>query len=95
MATVHIDDVSLENTVVVRDTEEQVAVATEERIVVVTEGSIGPEGKKGDKGEKGDATVVGVSADPGNNMAVGGDGGLYVPDDIPTDPLAYYILARS
>lgn len=86
MATVHIDEVSLNSVVVVRDTEEQVTVMV---------GVLGPEGKKGDKGEKGDATVVGVSADPGNNMAVGGDGGLYVPDDIPTDLLAYYILARS
>lgn len=86
MATVHIDEVSLNSVVVVRDTEEQVTVMV---------GVLGPEGKKGEKGEKGDATVVGVSADPGNFMEVGGDGGLYVPDDIPTDPLAYYLLARS
>lgn len=36
-----------------------------------------------------------VSADDGNALTRGGDGGLYVPDDIPADPLAYYILARS
>lgn len=36
-----------------------------------------------------------LSSDPGNAMTHGSDGGLYVPDDIPADPLAYYILARS
>lgn len=36
-----------------------------------------------------------ISADPGNALTEGSDAGLYVPDDIPSDPLAYYILARS
>ena len=39
--------------------------------------------------------VGGISNDAGNAITHGTDGGLYTPDDIPTDPLAYYILARS
>ena len=53
----------------------------------------GPPGPPGEKGANGD--VSSLSADPGNAITVGTDGGLYAPDDIPTDPLAYYILARS
>lgn len=42
------------------------------------------------------APAGGISEDPGNNLATGNDGGLFVPDcDIAADPLAYYILARS
>lgn len=41
------------------------------------------------------APIGGLSEDPGNAATHGSDGGLYVPDDIPTDPLAFYILARS
>lgn len=48
------------------------------------------------QGPPGPASPVGgISADDGNALTRGGDGGLYVPDDIPADPLAYYILARS
>lgn len=41
------------------------------------------------------APIGGLSEDAGNAATRGSDGGLYVPDDIPTDPLAYYILARN
>lgn len=40
-----IDDISLANTLVVRDTEEQVAVVADERLVVVSDSTIGPPGK--------------------------------------------------
>lgn len=36
-----------------------------------------------------------VSEEAGNSLIVGGDNKLYVPDDIETDPLAYYILAKG
>lgn len=36
-----------------------------------------------------------ISADAGNAITNGVDGGLYVPDDIASDPLAYYILAKA
>lgn len=36
-----------------------------------------------------------VSPNPDNRLVVAGDGGLYVPNDLATDPLAYYILAKS
>lgn len=41
------------------------------------------------------APIGGLSKDAGNALTHGSDGGIYAPDDIPTDPLAYYILARS
>lgn len=37
----------------------------------------------------------GLSNDVGNAITHGSDGGIYTPDALPTDPLAYYILARS
>ena len=36
-----------------------------------------------------------ISADTPNRLRLGSDGGLYVPDDLVPDPLAYYILAKS
>lgn len=50
----------------------------------------GPPGPPGPPGDIGN-----ISNDPGNALVAGTDQGLYVPDDIPTDPLAFYILARS
>ena len=38
---------------------------------------------------------AGISADPGNRAVAGTDGGVYVPDDLVPDPLAYYILAKA
>ena len=77
------------SSVVVVGTQETVVVGTQET-VVVSVAQQGPAGKP--------APVVsggGISLDPGNIITKGTDGGLYAPDDIPTDPLAYYILARS
>ena len=36
-----------------------------------------------------------ISADTPNRLRWGSDGGLYVPDDLAPDPLAYYILAKA
>ncbi len=36
-----------------------------------------------------------ISADPGNRVVAGTDGGVYVRDDLAPDPLAYYILAKA
>ena len=36
-----------------------------------------------------------ISSDAGNRAVAGSDGGLYVPDDLTPDPLAYYILAKA
>ena len=36
-----------------------------------------------------------IGADAGNRAVAGSDGGLYVPDDLTPDPLAYYILAKA
>lgn len=63
------------------------------QVVVLAAGGQGPRGMQGPPGPA--SPVGGISADDGNALTHGGDGGLYVPDDIPADPLAYYILARS
>lgn len=68
--------------------------------VTVSAGVPGPRGAKGEKGEKGDPGAPGapggtLSADAENRARPGNDGGLYVPEWDGTDPLAYYILARS
>ena len=80
--------VDTQETVVV-DRQETVVVDTRET-VVVSGGQQGPPGKPAPV-----VSVGGISLDPGNSITNGTDGGLYAPDDIPTDPLAYYILARS
>ena len=36
-----------------------------------------------------------ISADADNRIELGGDGGLYVLNNLVPDPLAYYILSRS
>lgn len=36
-----------------------------------------------------------VSSDEANRLTRGTDGGLYVPDSLVPDPLAYYILAKA
>ena len=70
---------------------EQAFICVEQsQIVVVAAGQQGPPGKPAPV-----VSVGGISLDPGNSITNGTDGGLYAPDDIPTDPLAYYILARS
>lgn len=58
--------------------------------LVVELGIPGPPGPPGPPGDIGN-----ISTDPGNALTAGSDQGLYVPDDIPTDPLAYYILAKA
>lgn len=77
------------SSVVVVGTQETVVVGTQET-VVVSMGQQGPAGKPAPV-----VSVGSISLDPGNSITNGTDGGLYAPDDIPTDPLAYYILARS
>lgn len=59
------------------------------------QGPRGVPGKKGDPGEKGDpGPAAFVSADANNMTREGTDGGLFTPDLV-SDPLAYYILAKS
>lgn len=40
-------------------------------------------------------SIAHISADTPNRLRWGSDGGLYVPDDLAPDPLAYYILAKA
>lgn len=47
---------------------------------------------KGDKGDTGDAAAL--STDEGNRATLGSDSKVFVPDLV-SDPLAYYILAKS
>ncbi len=49
------------------------------------------------RGPKGSPGVGGadISADAGNAITTGTDDGLFAPDDIASDPLAYYILAKN
>lgn len=49
----------------------------------------GPVGAPGKDGQ------THISADTPNRLRWGSDGGLYVPDDLAPDPLAYYILAKA
>jgi hypothetical protein len=43
----------------------------------------GPQGPKGDKGDTGDSGPAGhISADPGNTLSYGNDGGVYAPNDM-------------
>lgn len=58
------------------------------RQVVAVGAMRGPAGKAGIGGAD-------ISADAGNAITTGTDDGLYVPDDIAADPLAYYILAKN
>ena len=55
--------------------------------LIVGQGPSGPPGKT--------ALVGGISSDTGNSLTSGNDGGLYVPNDITADPLAYYILSKD
>jgi len=58
------------------------------RQVVAVGAMRGPAGKAGVGGAD-------ISADAGNAITTGTDDGLYAPDDIASDPLAYYILAKN
>ena len=70
--------------------QQETIVAERQETVVVAMGAQGPAGAPAPV-----VAVGGISNDAGNAITHGTDGGLYTPDDIPTDPLAYYILARS
>lgn len=48
---------------------------------------VGPPGPSG--------AEAGISGNTGNALTTGSDGGLFVPQDIASDPLAYYILAKN
>ena len=58
-------------------------------------GPPGPQGVQGVPGPQGKDGQTHISADTPNRLRLGSDGGLYVPDDLVPDPLAYYILAKS
>lgn len=73
--------------IVIEGTGDEISVAID-TIEVVEVAEQGPAGAPG-------SPPGGLSNDPGNAITHGSDGGIYAPDDIPTDPLAYYILARS
>ena len=70
--------------------QQETIVAERQETAVVAVGAQGPAGAPAPV-----VSVGGISNDAGNAITHGTDGGLYTPDDIPTDPLAYYILARS
>ena len=63
-----------------------------EILELLTEAEQGPPGPPGLPGESG---VAAISADGGNRARAGSDSGVYVPDDLIPDPLAYYILAKG
>lgn len=71
--------------VVVRG-DKRTAVVKEKASRVVVMGRQGLPGRDG---------AGSISTDAGNAIVTGSDDGLYAPDALPTDPLAYYILARS
>ena len=58
-------------------------------------GDTGPQGVQGVPGPPGKDGQTHISADTPNRLRWGSDGGLYVPDDLVPDPLAYYILAKA
>ena len=62
-------------------------------------GKDGAPGLKGDKGDPGlpgkDGVNAEVSADPGNALSLGEDGGLYVPNDLTVDLLSVYNSAKE
>ena len=58
-------------------------------------GPAGPQGVQGVPGPQGKDGQTHISADTPNRLRWGSDGGLYVPDDLAPDPLAYYILAKA
>ena len=58
-------------------------------------GPAGPQGVQGVPGPPGKDGQTHISADTPNRLRWGSDGGLYVPDDLAPDPLAYYILAKA
>ena len=62
-------------------------------------GTPGAPGEKGERGEPGlpgkDGVGAEVSADPGNALSIGGDGGLYVPNDLTVDLLSVYNSAKE
>lgn len=99
MALIGIDELGLESIVVVdSDTESVVVdisvdtlVVDAEVTTVISEGIAGPPGK-GLKGDPGDAASL--STDPENRSRLGDDGKIYTPE-LTTDPLAFYILAKS
>ena len=59
------------------------------------QGSAGAPGPQGVPGPQGKDGQTHISADTPNRLRWGSDGGLYVPDDLVPDPLAYYILAKA
>ena len=58
-------------------------------------GPAGPQGVQGVPGPPGKDGQTHISADTPNRLRWGSDGGLYVPDELAPDPLAYYILAKA
>lgn len=70
-------------------------VPTYEMLLFSEQGPPGPPGPQGAAGAPGKDGQTNISADTPNRLRLGSDGGLYVPDDLVTDPLAYYILAKS
>lgn len=71
-------------------------VSDPDTIVVTVPAEQGPPGPPGPRGETGGVGLEkSISADAGNAMRPGSDAKLFVPDDIASDPLAYYILARN
>lgn len=77
-------------TIVVHTASRDVVVVAEpggKPAVTLSSGAPGPKGAPG--------TPASISADPGNRLAEGSDGGLLCAQWVGADPLAYYILAKS
>ena len=62
--------------------------------VLVATGEQGPAGPPGAAAPGSGGSPI-ISADTDNRVKLGGDGGLFVLDNLTPDPLAYYILSRS
>ena len=64
--------------------------------IVTVIGRPGPQGPPGPPGPgSGPGGGPVISDDLGNRAVAGSDGGVFVPDDLIPDPLAYYILAKA
>lgn len=73
----------------------KVAVTQHKVVQVVSSQQVVKKVSQGTQGPPGPPGTSFISNDPGNALTEGADGGLYTPDDIPSDPLAYYILAKA
>ena len=69
----------------------KIEIAPPRVVDVLTIGLQGPPGPRGLSGEG----TLSISTDLNNRLTQGTDSGLFVQNDLTTDPLAYYILSKA